>query len=84
VDEWLAVAVRASSAKSGHASRSRGLAEPGQRPQALGICSRSQEGDGLVEPAWCVRQGIAHVACSCEELDRVEARGSLATKAGLR
>jgi hypothetical protein len=79
----FAVAGLAYIAHGGQESRRRGRADPGQRQQALGICSRSKECEGLVEPEWCWRQGLDQVACAGEALALVKARGVLATKAGL-
>jgi hypothetical protein len=83
LDELCTVLVRVHSAHGGEDGRCRGLADPGQVPQALGVGSGCQECAGLVEPAWLFGHGIAPGAGPGWALDLVEAVGGLEPEAGV-
>jgi hypothetical protein len=82
LDELCAVLVLMHIAPGGQEGRSRGLAAPGQRPQAWGVRSMCKEVEGLGEPELCFRQGRDEVAWQGGALERVAARGGLETNAG--
>jgi hypothetical protein len=81
-DELFAVVIRVHIANGSQDGRGGGLADPGQRHQALVVRALGKPRDGLGEPPLVCGQSIEQVMCACRELKLVEARGVMETDAG--